>query len=467
VSSINELSDSIKNRYLDKAGKEFEFIQKQYRRGFGDPDKQLLKLKNRYKGYKKALSKLSESRTLKEIVNKFAARQAAAKAAIAAQHQSIEMGKANIAMAKANVKTQAAVAKKIDRQSKVYHKDQKIMKEAELNEISKATLERYKKKADNQADSLHSDSPLHMPSSYHDKKLNKRMKGSTLAFKKINNLGVKVKATNESIKEEDMSNELNEISKKTLGNYIKANHMNNTDTEYWAGYDAGTNHNRPYASDDKDVVRKRKNRERGINRAVKRLTKEDVSILDNVLDQDPVSFKDHFDAIMTAKVSDIVDEYKQDLAQSMFNPTVEEGIKHGVFLKGGSIGNKSDPSKPVKIHDTKEDAHAHAKRMNKILSPGEKKYYGLKYTVRQIEEGNKPMERYHNMPKRAFKNWYRKLVDPVQQAEYEGGDHVYTPNKKNPYPKGKRHDAYERGKNYDHLGDWHGRNESFSIGDVP
>jgi hypothetical protein len=69
--------------------------------------------------------------------------------------------------------------------------------------------------------------------------------------------------------------ELFEISKKTLGNYIKANHMNNTDTEYWAGYDAGTNHNRPYASDDKDVVRKRKNRERGINRAVKRLTKED------------------------------------------------------------------------------------------------------------------------------------------------------------------------------------------------
>lgn len=63
---------------------------------------------------------------------------------------------------------------------------------------------------------------------------------------------------------------------------------------------------------------------------------------------------------------------------------LKEG-KFGVFMKGGSIGGKKD-DKPSATYDSKEEADAKAKRMNAILSPGEKGYYGMKYYVKQIEE---------------------------------------------------------------------------------
>jgi len=62
----------------------------------------------------------------------------------------------------------------------------------------------------------------------------------------------------------------------------------------------------------------------------------------------------------------------------------EEG--HGVFLKGGSVGEKRS-GKPVEVHSNVEDAKAHAKRLNKLLSPGEKQHYGLKYHVKPVAEG--------------------------------------------------------------------------------
>lgn len=63
---------------------------------------------------------------------------------------------------------------------------------------------------------------------------------------------------------------------------------------------------------------------------------------------------------------------------------LDEG--HGVFLKGGSVG-ETRSGKPVKVHSSIEDAKAHAKRMNALLSPGEKKNYGLKYHVKPVAEG--------------------------------------------------------------------------------
>lgn len=59
--------------------------------------------------------------------------------------------------------------------------------------------------------------------------------------------------------------------------------------------------------------------------------------------------------------------------------------KFGVFRKGGSIGDNKQAT-PVKVHDTAEDAKAHAKRLNKLLSPGEKNYYGMKYHTKQVSE---------------------------------------------------------------------------------
>jgi hypothetical protein len=58
--------------------------------------------------------------------------------------------------------------------------------------------------------------------------------------------------------------------------------------------------------------------------------------------------------------------------------------KFGVYSKGGSIGgNKS--KEPVKVHDNAEDAKAHAKRLNKLVSTGEKAYYGVGHHVKESE----------------------------------------------------------------------------------
>ena len=64
--------------------------------------------------------------------------------------------------------------------------------------------------------------------------------------------------------------------------------------------------------------------------------------------------------------------------------------KFGVFRKGGSIGDNKQVT-PVKVHDTAEDAKAHAKRLNKLLSPGEKNYYGMKYHTKPVSEELEPL----------------------------------------------------------------------------
>ena len=62
--------------------------------------------------------------------------------------------------------------------------------------------------------------------------------------------------------------------------------------------------------------------------------------------------------------------------------------KFGVFRKGGSIGDNKKAT-PVKVHDNEQDAKDHAKRLNKLLSPGEKNYYGMKYHSKPVSEDSK------------------------------------------------------------------------------
>ena len=65
-------------------------------------------------------------------------------------------------------------------------------------------------------------------------------------------------------------------------------------------------------------------------------------------------------------------------------------MKYVVVSKGGSIGgdktgyNADLEGTVIAAFNTKEEAKEKAFRMNKILSPGDKKYYGMKYTVVQI-----------------------------------------------------------------------------------
>lgn len=65
----------------------------------------------------------------------------------------------------------------------------------------------------------------------------------------------------------------------------------------------------------------------------------------------------------------------------------------GVFMKGGSIGEHRETDHPKhgklsSTHDSEEEAKEKAKRMNGYLSEGEKKYYGIKYHVKPMEEGS-------------------------------------------------------------------------------
>jgi len=60
-----------------------------------------------------------------------------------------------------------------------------------------------------------------------------------------------------------------------------------------------------------------------------------------------------------------------------------EGQQFGVYPTGGSIGRASP--KPYKTFDNKPDAQAHARRMRKQLTPGEKGYYKMGYVVKPVD----------------------------------------------------------------------------------
>ena len=61
-----------------------------------------------------------------------------------------------------------------------------------------------------------------------------------------------------------------------------------------------------------------------------------------------------------------------------------DGVKYGVFAKGGSIGSQKFKDDPVKTFDTKEEATADARRRRSGLSKGERGYYGMGYVVKPI-----------------------------------------------------------------------------------
>jgi hypothetical protein len=76
------------------------------------------------------------------------------------------------------------------------------------------------------------------------------------------------------------------------------------------------------------------------------------------------------------------------------NSEHRKGKKTGEFLitlSGGSIGEKKGETykglKVVKKFKTKEEAINYQKFMNKLLSPGDKKYYGRKYNIHAIDGG--------------------------------------------------------------------------------
>ena len=57
-------------------------------------------------------------------------------------------------------------------------------------------------------------------------------------------------------------------------------------------------------------------------------------------------------------------------------------IQFGVYSLGGPIGQSS--ARLVSTFANKKEASIKAKGLNASLSSGEKKYYGMKYTVRAV-----------------------------------------------------------------------------------
>ena len=74
----------------------------------------------------------------------------------------------------------------------------------------------------------------------------------------------------------------------------------------------------------------------------------------------------------------------KNIIQEVLNEEENESTeKWGMFFKNGQIGTASS-NEPQRIFDNQEEAKLTVKRFNKMLSPGEKKYYGMKYYLKKM-----------------------------------------------------------------------------------
>lgn len=100
------------------------------------------------------------------------------------------------------------------------------------------------------------------------------------------------------------------------------------------------------------------------------------------------------------KIEEVFEEvfkevYTENKIKSMRIIKEANDNQFAVVLIGGSIGEKRvsrlNQLAGMKIMDSDlfsiNQAKEKANRMNKLLSPGEKKYYGLKYVVAEVENG--------------------------------------------------------------------------------
>ena len=129
-----------------------------------------------------------------------------------------------------------------------------------LDELSTDALRKYRAKAKDDAyDAADVDD---------DRRLRKRSMGSWDAGKKILKRGDKLRA--------EEVEQIDELSKATMGSYIKKAIPDAEHKEYWGRADRPTKGQRQY-------LKSAKNRRRGINKAIDKLTKEDAEQTDEAL----------------------------------------------------------------------------------------------------------------------------------------------------------------------------------------
>jgi hypothetical protein len=98
---------------------------------------------------------------------------------------------------------------------------------------------------------------------------------------------------------------------------------------------------------------------------------------------------------------DIVETHQNKPMKESYDPKIDIDQSWGVFFAGGSIGSgKSGYYLPerggIQLRDTFDDASEakkSARSSNSRLSPGEKKYYGMKYLVRNLDKERKHLKK--------------------------------------------------------------------------
>ena len=174
----------------------------------------------------------------------------------------------------------------------------------QLDELSKTTLGNYVKKASKSAVTA-----TDIASREDEKRpfSTRSIKNYQLADRRQKGIS---KAVSRLTKEE--TEQLDELSKETLGKYIKKS------SQYrgYHGMDAGAAGYR--SKDQKDAIDKMGRRQRGVEKAVDKLTKESIeAMVSAVLDGDQESASDAFSQAIGEMISDRMDAIKQDIASGL------------------------------------------------------------------------------------------------------------------------------------------------------
>jgi hypothetical protein len=228
-----------------------------------------------------------------------------------------------------------------------------------------------------------------------------------------------------------------ELSKNTLGSYVKK--ADNARAEHSARAETfGYNDH-----GDKEFNKAEK-RGAGVRKAVDKLVKDDVQV-DETWETDKGSYKpmtkkasaefEKEKARISASEKKGRDENDRHIANGTIKPDFPKGnpfhkkvgeaagaTKFGVFMSGGSVGEKNDA--PKKTFDSKEEAIAFAKRRNSQLTPGERGYYKMKYTVRPVKA--EPVDEAKNTP------WPKNqaLKKPMTDADHKAWQQQQKDEKK-------------------------------------
>ena len=190
------------------------------------------------------------------------------------------------------------------------------MNEEQIDEISSDMAHRYlkgKHERDYDTSADGKSSKLKKPQSF--RKMNNDVKSSMRALRTIE----KAKKTNEEVEG------LDEISKKTMGRYINKAKDSIDMTSYRSGIKDGTaiSSSTPYKSNN-PLEKKLSKRHKGIETAVKKLTKEDIDVARSMHE----SYKMKFDAALEYYNIKSPSELGEDKRKEFFNH-VDQEFKKG------------------------------------------------------------------------------------------------------------------------------------------